>query len=74
MTPVYLSTISGASSVSDPAIASALILSVKREGVGFVQVSSSPGTRAFVYASSGLITFNSGVPFNPGEKIFVLCL
>lgn len=72
MRAIYINTVAGALSASDPQIASTLILSVKRDGIGLNDVASSPGSRDFVYAGTGSLTFS--VAFNPGEKIFVLCL
>lgn len=72
MRSFYLNTVLGATVLTDPLIASTTILSVKREGFGFKQVASSPGSRDFIYSATGSITFVNA--FNPGEKIFVLCL
>lgn len=72
MRGIYINTTAGALTVSDPSIASTLIFSAKRDGIGFNEVASAPGSRDFVYNNSGSLTFS--VAFNPGEKVFVLCL
>lgn len=72
MTAYYLNTVSGQTSVTNPAIVSTTIMNLKRDGVGFNEVSSSPGERDFVYnILTGKFTF-----LNPsiGEKVYVLSL
>lgn len=72
MTPYYLNTVSGQTTVTNPAIVSTTIMNLKRDGIGFNEVPSSLGERDFVYdILTGKFSFLN--PFT-GETIYVLCL
>ena len=72
MRSFYIRAVPGFTALTDPLIAATSILSVKREGVGFKPVASAPGPRDFVYDGRGILTFANA--FNPGERIYILCL
>lgn len=69
-------TVEGETSISGPGIAGRSfegkdILEVDREGTQFDYNPGTPGNREFTYDGVN-ITFNAGVPFNPGERVFVV--
>lgn len=72
--PLYLSGVAGETSVSDDLLISvSRIYLVMREGVGYTKVTTAPSGRQFRYVSAtGEIEFDSTIPFNAGEKIYVL--
>lgn len=75
--PLYKTTTPGAYSVSDVLLeqAGVVILAVEREGTGYTEVAGTPVNREFLFtggAGNGTITFDSAIPFNSGEVIYIL--
>ena len=69
---IYLSTTPEASTVSDAALIGKEILMVAREGSVYNETTGTPTGRYFKFTSgTGLITFDSGIPFNTGEIVYV---
>lgn len=69
----------GKSWVQDAALANVVILGVKREGLGYTEVDTTPVNREFKYGvGDGTIDFDQNTPFynNPltdiQENVFVL--
>lgn len=61
----------GLSSFINPALFMVTVLCVKRSGLNYRLVTGAPGNMEVKY-NAGLLIFQVGVPFNPGEKIWVL--
>lgn len=75
--PLYLSTTPGDVSVSNSALEATgvVILQVDREGMQYDEVSGTPSGRQFKFtggSGAGTITFDSTLPFNAGETVYVL--
>ena len=69
---IYLSASTGAYSVSDILLIGADVLQVARTGITHNEVSGTPIGRQFSYDSAtGAILFDSSIPFNDGEDIYV---
>lgn len=70
---IYLNTTAGQYTVNDSALIDADILQVAREGSTYTEVTGTPSGRQFKFtASTGVLTFDSSLTFNPGETVFVM--
>jgi hypothetical protein len=72
---LYITVVAAASSVSHANLGGATILQVQREGVGHTETSGTPSGRQFKYTdntTSGTISFDTSIPFDTGEIIYVL--
>jgi len=61
----------GSTTISDPSFTGAKIFGVKRNGLGYTEVSSIPTNREFLVTSSYII-FDASNPFVSGETVLVL--
>ena len=69
--PIYKTTTPGLFSVTDALLTGATILEVQREGLGYTQTSGTPTGRQFNFTGT-TITFDSSIPFNTGEIVYIL--
>jgi hypothetical protein len=69
---IYLSTTAGNTTVSDAALTGKEVLLVAREGSVYNETTGTPTGRYFKFTSgTGTITFDSSIPFNTGEVVYV---
>lgn len=68
---IYLTTNAGDSTVSSNTLIGKTILGVEREGIGYTLTVGTPANRQVSF-SGNTLTFDSAIPFNAGEIVYVL--
>lgn len=72
ITSATFATTEGDTQIYYPALVSITPLCVTRQGMEHDQTTGTPSGRQFKYLGRGFIYFDSTIPFEANEKIFVL--